>query len=127
MFKRGDRVHHIDHGDGQIIEILSENAVECFFKNGMLEDGRGKMWATVHTSFLKPMPKPETALSKMVEKLDNKRPGTSGYVTYRKEIVDILNELSERVPANVFLEESPFENEVRVTLKLSFTLERDLL
>jgi hypothetical protein len=127
MFNRGDRVTHINHGYGQIIKVVSDTEVECFFKNGMVDGGRGKLWATVPKSFLKPMPKPETALSKMVEKLDNKRPGTSGYVTYRDEIVDILSELSKLVPANVFLEKSPFENEVQVTIKVSFTLERDLL
>jgi hypothetical protein len=125
MFNRGDRVSHYQHGHGQIVEVKSDTEVEVFFPNG--SPSRGKLWIDVRTQSLSPLPRPETALSRMVEKLDNKRPGTTGYVTYRPEIVDILNELSELVPANVFLEESQFDNEVRVTLKVSFSLERDLL
>lgn len=120
MFKRGDRVQHSDHGYGQIIEVKSDTDVEVFFQHA-------KQWETVPKSSLLPMPRPKTALSQMVEKLDNKRPEVRGYIAYRKEIVDILNELSEQVPANVFLEPSMQEGEVLVTLKLSFTLERDLL
>lgn len=127
MFKRGDRVQHINHGYGQVIEVKSDTEVECFFKHGMVDGGRGKLWATVPTSFLTPEPKPATALTRMVDQLDTKRPSERGYIAYRKEIVDILNELSERVPANVFLEPTMHEGEVTVSIHLSFTLERGLL
>lgn len=125
MFNRGDRVHHTLYGDGQITAVKTDTEVEVYFKHGDPENG--KVWINLPKDSLSPRPRPVTALSTMVEKLDNKRPDSAGYVTYTPEIIAILSELSKGVPANVFLEQSEFENEVNVTIKLGFTLERDLL
>lgn len=71
---------------------------------------------------------PSTALRTMVAKLDNRRPGANGYVTYLPELKDILNELSDRVPVGIQLDEYGTDGDiVSVTIKVGIALERSLL
>lgn len=71
---------------------------------------------------------PQTALRTMVDKLDNRRPDTNGYVTYLPELKDILNELSDHVPVGVQLDQYGTGGDiVSITIKVGFALERSLL
>lgn len=67
-----------------------------------------------------------SALAKMVEKLDNKRPDSRGYVTNLPELRDIMLELSDLVPLNVF-HNGNRGDEIDVEIKFGFALERNLL
>jgi hypothetical protein len=60
----------------------------------------------------------------MVERLDGRPKGHSGYVTNKAEIVAILSELTDLTPA-VILEDMNDEHGVSVTIKIGFSLERD--
>lgn len=66
------------------------------------------------------------AVKKMVEKLDDRKPGHGGYVTTTPEIIEILGQLSKLVPAVILVEEDS-KDAVSVMIKIGFTLERDLL
>lgn len=71
------------------------------------------------------------ALVKMVRKLDarNKRV-SQGYVTNRDELIAILSELTPLLSVAILEEERPYSvqhKEISVTVKLGFTLERELL
>lgn len=68
-----------------------------------------------------------SALAVMVDKLDNQRPDSNGYVTYLPELRAIMSELSDLVPLNVFHRGNRTNNEIDVEVKLAFSLERDLL
>ena len=71
---------------------------------------------------------PQTALRTMVEKLDNRRPDSNGYVTELPELKAILSELSDRVPVGVQLDQYGTGGDiVSVTIKVGFALERSLL
>lgn len=71
---------------------------------------------------------PSTALRTMVDKLDHPRPGANGYATYLPELRDILNELTDRVPVSIQLDEYGTGGDiVSVTIKVGFALERSLL
>lgn len=65
----------------------------------------------------------------MVEKLDSRLPGNRGYVTTTPEIIDILRNLSPRVPASVIEERRPGQtsDEVNVTITVGFMLSREEL
>lgn len=71
----------------------------------------------------------QSALKAMVEKLDNRRWGTSGYHTHLPELIEILSQLTPRVPVSILQSYSPIDvdGEITVEVKLSFTLERALL
>lgn len=62
----------------------------------------------------------------MVRKLDNRQPGSRGYVTYTPEIIRIMSNLSPLVPWNVF-DTSDGSGLISVELKTQFCLERELL
>ena len=67
-----------------------------------------------------------SALKHMVDQLENRRPGASGYVTALPELTAILSELSPLVPVGIQLSEIQYapDEEVSVTIKLGFTIER---
>jgi hypothetical protein len=71
----------------------------------------------------------QSALKAMVEKLDNRRWGTSGYSTHIPELQEILSQITPRVPVSILESYSPVdrEGEITVEVRLSFTLERALL
>lgn len=71
----------------------------------------------------------QSALNTMVEKLDNRRHGSSGYVTTLPELQAILSELTPRVSVAILESHSPIDQpgEISVDVRLSFTLERALL
>ena len=75
--------------------------------------------------------KAQSALRKMVRKLDARNKRTSqGYVTNRDELMAILSELTPLLSVAILEEERPYSvqhKEISVTIKLGFTLERDLL
>lgn len=128
-FKRGDRITHKTHGEGQITEVYpSGNLDVCFpYKH---DPQAGTLYVILpvekHAEDIILLPRPETPLSKMVAKLDNRRPGTNGYIAYRPEIVDILNSISPHVSFNVFGTDRP-GGDINIEIKGGFTLERDLL
>lgn len=128
-FKRGDRITHVTHGEGQIMEVFpSGNLDVCFpYKH---KPSQGTLYTILpvekHADDVNLLPRLETPLTRMVTKLDNRTPGTNGYIAYRPEIVEILNSLSERVPFNVFGTDD-FGGDIRIEIKGAFTLERDLL
>jgi len=128
-FKRGDRIAHVTHGDGQIIEVYPSGNLEvCFpYKHN---PEKGTLYTILpvekHKDDVTLLPRPETPLTKMVDQIDNRRPGTNGYIAYRPEIVEILNSLSERVPFNVFGTDDAYGN-INIQIKGGFTLERELL
>ena len=69
-----------------------------------------------------------SALRDMVEKLDNKKRGMTGYVTYLPEVKAILNELTDRVPASIIHTNTTGPaGDISVQITIGFTLERDLL
>lgn len=66
-----------------------------------------------------------SALKHMVERLDNRQLGTSGYVTDVPELRAILAELSDLCPVGIHLSEAQYGDEnVSVTIKFGFTIER---
>lgn len=76
--------------------------------------------------------KAASALRKMVRKLDSRNKHNSrGYVTKRDELIAILSEVSRMVPVVITEVEQPTyalgAKQVTVEIKLSLTLERDLL
>lgn len=128
-FKRGDRITHDTHGDGQIIEVYPSGNLEvCFPYKHKPEQGTLYTILPVekHEDDVTLLPRPETPLTRMVEKLDNRRPNTNGYIANRKEVVEILNSLSEHVSFNVFGTDGP-GGDINIEIKGGFTLERDLL
>lgn len=69
-------------------------------------------------------------LRDLVTRLDNQRPGTSGYIVERDELVDILLSLTPHLGANVILNPlHPGEHPdwVKVELKTTFSLSRQEL
>lgn len=128
-FKRGDRITHVIHGDGQIIEVYPSGNLEvCFpYKH---KPGHGTLYTILpvekHENDVTLLPRPETPLTLMVANLDNRKPGTNGYIAYRPEIVEILNSLSAQVPFNVFGTDGN-GGDIRIEIRGGFTLERDLL
>lgn len=75
----------------------------------------------VHEKFLR---RRFPALRTMVDKLDNRPKGNGGYVTYKPEIMAILSELTDLVPA-VILEEKNDDYGISVMIKVGFTIGRD--
>lgn len=70
----------------------------------------------------------QNALNAMVKKLDNRRRDQSGYVTYLPEVINILSELTPRVPASVIhTNTNGPAGDISVQITIGFTLERDLL
>jgi len=71
---------------------------------------------------------PTSALKEMVWKLDKKQRDQTGYTTYIPEVKDILNELTNLVPASVIQTgtHGP-KQDISVKITIGFTLERDLL
>jgi hypothetical protein len=128
-FKRGDRISHTTHGDGQIITVHPSGNLEVVFSYKHKPD-KGPLYTILpvehHENDVTLLPRPETPLTKMVDKLDNKRPGSRGYVAYRTEVVEILNSVSRHVTFNVIGTEESGGN-IRIEIKGEFTLERDLL
>lgn len=128
-FKRGDRIYHDTHEEGQILEVFpSGNLDVCFpYKH---DPSHGTLYTILpverHENDITLLPRPETPLSKMVEKIDNRKPGTNGYIANRPEIVEILNSLSERVSFNVFGTDG-VGGDINIEIRGGFTLERDLL
>lgn len=68
-----------------------------------------------------------SALSEMVDKLDNRRPNTAGYVTGVPELQAILAELSPLVPVGIYLDALQYGDDVSVTIRVGFSLERNQL
>lgn len=71
----------------------------------------------------------QSALKAMVEKLDNRQPGTAGYNTTLPELQEILSQLTPRVPVSILESRSSVDREkdVSVEIRIRFTLERELL
>lgn len=71
----------------------------------------------------------QSALKTMVEKLDNRRPGSSGYVTTLPELQAILSELTPRLSVAILESNQPYGHteDISVEVKFGFTLERELL
>lgn len=65
----------------------------------------------------------------LLRSLDNRRAGSSGYVTNAAELMGVLNEVSPLTTVSVLASENadPQEDMVSVELKLSLTLSRDEL
>lgn len=128
-FKRGDRITHKVHGDGQILTVYPSGNLEvCFpYKHDPLA---GTLYTILpvekHEEDVVLLPRPETPLTRMVEKLDNRRPGANGYIANREEVVDILNSISKLVSFNVFGADG-VGGDIHIEIKGGFTLERDLL
>jgi hypothetical protein len=68
-----------------------------------------------------------SALSEMVAKLDNRQPGTRGYVTQVPELQRILSEITPLVSVGISEDYLDVPGEVSVTITLGLTLERNLL
>lgn len=71
-----------------------------------------------------------SALKKMVEKLDRtKQVKQLGYVTNPTELKEILSELSPMVSVVIMEDYNPVdvENEIAVSVRFEFALERDQL
>lgn len=73
-----------------------------------------------------------TALKTMIEKLDNRRQGDSGYVTYLPELKAILDELSPLVSVGILRGSGggihPDDTDtVDITIKFGITLSRSEL
>ena len=128
-FKRGDRIRHTTHGDGQVLEVYpSGNLDVCFpYKH---KPEKGPLYTILpvehHDTHVTLLPRPETPLTRMVEKLDNRGPDRNGYIAYTSEIIEILKSISLHTPFNVFGEDGHGDN-IRIEIKGAFTLERDLL
>lgn len=71
----------------------------------------------------------QSALKTMVEKLDNRQPDTSGYVTHLPELQEILSQLSPNVSVSIVESRSSAnsDKDISVMVKVRFTLERELL
>jgi hypothetical protein len=71
----------------------------------------------------------QSALKTMVEKLDNRQPGSLGYATKLPELQAILSELTPRVSVAILESHSSIDRDgdISVEVKLGFTLERSLL
>lgn len=67
-----------------------------------------------------------SALAVMAEKLDNKRPDTTGYITHMPEIRAIMSEMSDLVSANVMVNGTA-EGLVCAKIVFGFAVERELL
>lgn len=71
-----------------------------------------------------------SALRNMIEKLNNRQGGTSGYVTDAKELSEIMKELTPRVPVGIHDERHSMDyrhGSVTVSVKMSFTITLDEL
>jgi hypothetical protein len=71
-----------------------------------------------------------SAVHAMVEKLDNRRHDSSGYVTKTPEVIDILSQLSKLVPASIVVEPSipgAPSDYISVMIKVGFTVSREEL
>lgn len=128
-FKRGDRIIHNTHGDGQITEVYpSGNLGVCFpYKHN---PDKGPLYTILpvehHEANVTLKPRPETPLTKMVEKLDNRSPDRNGYIAYTTEVIEILKSISVHTPFNISGTDD-FGGDIRIEIKGGFSLERDLL
>jgi len=71
-----------------------------------------------------------SALRNMVEKLNNRQGGTSGYVTDAKELSEIMKELTPRVSVGIHDERNSMDHRhgsVPVLVKMSFMISLDEL